>query len=261
MELSGNTVLITGGTSGIGLELAKQLVARGNTVIITGRSQPKLDAAKEKLPGVHPIQSDAGDPAAIGALYSNVVRDFPSLNVLINNAGIMRKINLQTSGSDLGTLTREIEINLVGPILMTAQFLPQLKKQKRAAIVNVSSGLAFVPLAISPVYSAAKAAIHSFTQSLRLQLKHTNITVFELAPPFVPETSLYQGDMKQSDINVKAMTVTKLVEDAIDGIKHDRLEIRPGLSNMLKTMSRIAPNFIVKQLGKSVDPMLEQAGN
>src|SRR5262249_5911772 len=176
------------------------------------------------------------------------------------NAGIMRKINLHKAETDLGTLAREIEIDLEGPILMTAQFVPHLKKQKRAAIVNVSSGLAFVPLAISPIYSAAKAAIHFFTQSLRLQLKHTNISVVELAPP-ITETSLFQGDMKQRDIGVKPMTVTKLVEDALDGIKHDRIEIRPGLSNMLKTMSRIAPNFMVKQLGKSVDPMREKAGN
>jgi uncharacterized oxidoreductase len=188
------------------------------------------------------------------------VRDFPRLNVLINNAGIMRKINLHQSASDLRGLTREIEINLNGPILMTVQFLPQLKTQRRAAIVNVSSGLAFVPLAISPVYCAAKAAIHSFTQSLRLQLKHTNITVFELAPP-ITGTSLFQSDMSRSDINVKPMKVTALVEHALSGIKHDRLEIRPGLSNMLKIMSRIAPNFIVKQLGKPVDRMLAQTGD
>jgi uncharacterized oxidoreductase len=112
MELTGNTVLIAGGTSGIGLELAKRLVALDNTVIITGRSQSKLDAAKEKLPSVHAIQNGAGDPAAISAHYNSVVRDFPTLNVLINNAGIMRKINLQTAGSDLKGLTREIEINL-----------------------------------------------------------------------------------------------------------------------------------------------------
>jgi uncharacterized oxidoreductase len=110
-------------------------------------------------------------------------------------------------------LTHEIEINLNGPIMMAVQFLPQLKMQKRAAIVSVSSGLAFVPLAISPVYCATKAAIHSFTQSLRLQLKHTNVTVFELAPPLT-ETSLFQGDMSMSDINVKAMEMTALVEHA-----------------------------------------------
>jgi uncharacterized oxidoreductase len=260
MDLSGNTILITGGTSGIGLELATQLVALDNMVIVTGRSKSGLDAAKEQLPSVHPIQSDAGDPVAISTLYSDVVRDFPGLNVLINNAGIMRKINLHKFASDLRGLTHEIEINLNGPIMMAVQFLPQLKMQKKAAIVNVSSGLAFVPLAISPVYCAAKAAIHSFTQSLRLQLKHTNVSVFEVAPPLT-ETSLFQGDMSMSDINVKPMKVTALVEHALNGIKHDRLEIRPGLSNMLMIMSRIAPNFIVKQLGKPVDRMLAQTGD
>src|SRR5262249_31708474 len=156
--------------------------ARDSTVIVTGRKQSKLDAVRKKLPTVHAIQSDASDPAAIVALYDHVVRHFPDLNMLINNAGIMRKIDLHRFGSDLRYLTREIDINLAGPIRMTAQFLPQLKTRKTAAIVNVSSGLAFVPLAISPVYCAAKAAIHSFTQSLLLQLKHTSITVFELAP-------------------------------------------------------------------------------
>jgi uncharacterized oxidoreductase len=183
VQLSGNTILMTGGTSGIGLELATRLVALDNTVIVTGRSRSKLDAAREKLSTIHAIQSDVGDPAAIVALCDNVTKRFPALNILINNAGIMRKTNLHASASDLKDLTREIEINLDGPIRMTAQFLPQLKAQNRAAIVNVSSGLAFVPLAISPIYCAAKAAIHSFTQSLRLQLKHTNIAVFELAPP------------------------------------------------------------------------------
>ena len=131
MKLSGNTILITGGTSGIGLELATQLVALDNTVIVTGRSQFKLDTAKRKLPKVVAIQSDASNPVAISTLYSDVVSAFPGLNVLINNAGIMRKINLHTSGSDLGDLTREIEINLDGPIRMTVKFLPQLRRRRQ----------------------------------------------------------------------------------------------------------------------------------
>lgn len=255
MRLTGNTILITGGTSGIGLELATQFAALDNTVIVTGRNQSKLDAVRKKLPSIHAIRSDASDPTAIISLYDHVVRSFPNLNMLINNAGIMRKINVHAIRSDLSDLTREIEINLDGPIRMAVQFLPQLKAQKTAAVVNVSSGLAFVPLAISPVYCAAKAAIHSFTQSLRLQLKRTNVAVFELAPP-ITETSLFHGDMSQSDVGVKPMKVTVLVQHALDGIKHDRVEIRPGLSNILKIMSRVAPNFMVQQLGKPVDRML-----
>jgi uncharacterized oxidoreductase len=142
MRLSGNTILITGGTSGIGLELATRFATLENTVIVTGRSQAKLDAVSTKLPGVHAIQSDVSDPTAITALYEYVTGRFPDLNMLINNAGIMRKINLHGFGSSLLDLTREVEINLDGPIRMTVQFLPQLKAQKAAAIVNVSSGLA-----------------------------------------------------------------------------------------------------------------------
>lgn len=257
MRLSGNTILITGGTSGIGLELTTQLAALDNTVIVTGRNPSKLDAVRTKLQGVHAIQSDASDPAAIAGLYNEVVSRFPNLNMLFNNAGIMRKINLHTVGSDLRDLTREIEINLNGPIRMTVKFLPQLKAQRAAAIVNVSSGLAFVPLAIAPLYCAAKAAIHSFTQSLRLQLKHTSITVFELAPP-ITETSLFQGDISRRDVSVKPMKVEVLVQRALHGIKRDRLEIRPGLANILKIMSSVAPNFMVQQLGKPVDRMLSQ---
>ncbi len=255
MRLTGNTILVTGGTSGIGLELATQFAALDNTVIVTGRNQSKLDAARKTLPSVHAIQSDASEPTAITDLYDHVAGRFPNLNMLINNAGLMRKLNFHTFRSDLRDLTGEVEINLDGPIRMTVQFLPLLKAQKTAAVLNVSSGLAFVPLAISPVYCAAKAAIHSFTQSLRLQLKHTNVTVFELAPP-ITETSLFQGDMSWSDVSVKPMKVTVLVQHALDGIKHDRLEIRPGLANILKIMSCVAPSFMAQQLDKPVDRML-----
>ena len=260
MNISGNTILITGGVSGIGFELAARLKALGNTLIVTGRSQSHVDAARNELPGVHAIQSDVGDPAAIAGLYRRLIEEFPGLNVLINNAGIMRRINLHRLGSDLQDVTREIEINLNGPIRMAVQFLPHLKRQNRAAIVNVSSGLAFVSLAIAPVYCAAKAAIHSFTQSLRIQLKDTNITVFELAPP-ITRTPLFRGDFHIDDVGVKPMDVKDLVQCAIEGLKRDRLEIRPGLSNKLKFMSRLAPDFIARQLGKPVERMLaKQAG-
>jgi uncharacterized oxidoreductase len=258
MDISDNTILITGGTSGIGFELATQLLALGNTVIITGRSPSNLEATGKKLSGIHTIQSDVTDPTAIASLYQQVVKDFPRLNVLVNNAGIMRKINLQTFGTDLQDITREIESNLNGSIRMVMQFLPHLKMQKRSAIVNVSTGLAFVPLAISPIYCAAKAAIHSFTQSLRIQLKNTNIAVFELAPPLT-ETPLFKDDFSAEDFEgVKAMDVKTLVRHAINGIEKDHLEIRPGLSNMLKIMNRVAPDFILKQLNKSADRMLSQ---
>jgi len=133
-----------------------------------------------------------------------------------------------------------------GVIRMAAQFLPQLKAQNRAAIVNVSSGLAFVPLAISPVYCATKAAIHSFTQSLRIQLKNTNIAVFELAPP-ITATPLFSDGISINDIGVKPMDVTTLVKYAIDGLERDRFEIRPGPSNRSKIMSRLALIYTARE--------------
>jgi uncharacterized oxidoreductase len=258
MKLENRTVLITGGTSGIGLELAKQLHQRGNRVIVTGRDQEKLDAVKRDLPGIHTFRSDVSDPCAIAALHDNVVAQFPALDTLINNAGIMRNLNLNQD-RDLNDVTREIEINLSGPVRMVQQFLPHLKAPKGALIVNVSSGLAFIPLPASPVYCAAKAALHSFTQSLRVQLDGTGVTVIELAPPAV-ETPLLRGEFAEEMKEQKGMDVKVLARRAIAGIEAGKMEIRPGLSNVLKTMSRIAPQFMLKQMAKMAKPKNPASG-
>jgi uncharacterized oxidoreductase len=252
MKLQNRTVLITGGTSGIGLGLARELHERGNTVIVTGRDQDKLDAAKRAVPGLHTYQSDVSDPRAIAALHDSVLADFPALDTLINNAGIMRNLNLNVP-RDLLDVTREIDINLSGPVRMIQQFLPHLKTCTSALIVNVSSGLAFVPLPISPVYCATKAALHSFTQSLRAQLQGTGVSVIELAPPAV-ETALFRGEFAQEMRLEKGMDVKVLVRKALTGIEADHLEIRPGLSNVLKIMSRVAPHFMFTQLAKLGKP-------
>ena len=248
MKLQNKTILITGGTSGIGLELARQLLQRGNTVLVTGRDPEKLEATKEALPGVHGIQSDVSDPSAIEALHDSVVAKFPALDVLVNNAGIMRNLDLNQT-RELTNVTREVDINLSGPIRMVQQFLPHLKTRPGSAIVNVSSGLAFVPFPMSPVYCATKAALHSYSQSLRIQLRGTGVTVIELAPPGV-ETPLFRGEFEEELKNEKGMNVVKLGELAISGIESGRLEVRPGQSNLLKTMSRIAPGFMLNQLAK-----------
>ncbi len=258
MKLEDSTVLITGGTSGIGLEIATQLLAKGAKVIVTGRDQAKLDETKRALPSVHTIKSDVADPKAIDALFQTISSQYPETNILINNAGIMRKLNVHDENSnDLVDFTKEIETNLMGPLRMTKRFLPFLKQKKTAAIVNVSSGLAFVPFAISPVYSATKAGLHSFTQALRIQLKYTNVKVFELAPPGT-ETPLFRGK-EFSDVELggmKGMDVKVLAKAAIDGLEKDSLEIRPGLANALKWMSRVAPGFAANMLGKSAESML-----
>jgi len=252
MKLQNRTVLITGGTSGIGLELAKRLRERGNTVIVTGRDPQKLDAVGRVLRGVHTFRSDVSDPAAIAALHEQVLLRFPALDTLVNNAGIMRNLNLNRDRG-IDDVTREIEINLSGPVRMVQQFLPHLKTRDAALIVNVSSGLAFVPFPASPVYCATKAAIHSFTQSLRVQLDGTSVTVIELAPPGV-ETPLFRGEFAEELRGQKGMDVTVLARHALAGIEAGNLEIRPGLSNVLKAMSRIAPQFMLRQMTKMAKP-------
>jgi uncharacterized oxidoreductase len=256
MQLSGNTILVTGGTSGIGLELAKELLGRGNTVIVTGRNKDKLDQAKRQLPGIHAVQSDVSQPGEIRSLFDRVTREFPDLNILINNAGIMRSINLNDEKNSLEDLTQEIDVNLKGPIRMIGMFLPHLRKRPHGAIVNVSSGLAFVPLPIAPIYCSTKAALHSFTLSLRVQLKRTNVRVFELAPP-ATQTELL-GDFNPEDMKgIAIMKVDEMVRAALKGMEEDKYEIRPGQSNQLKFVSRVAPDFILRQMSKSVDRMLD----
>ncbi len=257
MKLTGCTILITGGSSGIGLELATQLQQRGNTVIVTGRNPATLEAARAALPGLHTIQSDVADPAAIDSLYQHVTTEHPALNVLINNAGIMRKINLFEA--DPADVTQEITINLTGAIRMTARFIPHLTTRRQAAIVNVSSGLAFLPTPVSPVYCAAKAGLHSFTQSLRVQMKDTRVQVVELAPPLTdtPLTSVFDPAEYKG---VPVMSPARLARRAIAGIEAGRTEIRPGLSNVLKLMSRIAPEFMLNRMGRpAMDQMLAAA--
>lgn len=256
MKTSGNTILITGGTSGIGLELTKQLLQRDNTIIVTGRDAKKMAEVKKRFPAIHTLVSDVSRSEDIQKLVSQLTNEFPKLNWVINNAGVMSTINMHDD-TELETLTKEIEINLMGPIRMVRAFLPLLKKQPHAAIVNVSSGLAFVPLPTSPVYCATKAGLHSFTLSLRVQLKKTSINVFELAPP-ATETPLL-GEFDPEDMKgISVMKVEAMVQEAIKGFESDRLEICPGQSKQLRMMSRIAPSFILGQMSKPVDRMLSQ---
>ncbi|HEY4011163.1 MAG TPA: SDR family oxidoreductase [Acidobacteriaceae bacterium] len=185
MNPTGNTILITGGGSGIGRGLAEAFHKQGNQVIIAGRRQSVLDETTAANPGMKSLTLDIEHPAAIQSFAAKVVAEFPSLNVLINNAGIMRTEDWTAENIDLSAVESIITTNLLGPLRLTAALLPTLRKQPRATIATVSSGLAFLPLAITPTYCATKAAIHSFTQSLRYQLRDTNIEVLEIVPPYV----------------------------------------------------------------------------
>ena len=254
MNLNENTILITGGSSGIGFEMAKQFLVANNKVIITGRNMEKLEKAKQKLGNVEIIQSDISKPDSIKKLYAQVSKEYPKLNILINNAGIMSTINLQDHKLPAHELTKEIDINVNGTIWMNDTFLPLLKKNKNAATVTVSSGLAFVPLPISPIYCASKAALHSYTLSLRAQLKNTDVKAFELAPP-ATETELL-ADFDEEDMKgTTMMTVQAMVADFMKGLSNNKYEICPGQSSQLRFMSRFFPNFILKQLSKTVDRM------
>lgn len=254
MNLSENTILITGGSSGIGFEMAKEFLKRNNKVIITGRNEQKLQEVKGKLDGVVTIKSDVSNPEDIQKLYKQVVKEFPGLNILINNAGIMSNINLQDHKLSATDLIQELEINLKGPILMNDAFLPLLKGKKNAATVTVSSGLAFVPLPIAPVYCATKAALHSYTLSLREQLRNTSIKVFELAPP-ATQTDLLANFSAEEMKGTSTMPVHDMVADFLKGFSKDKYEICPGQASQLKFMSRYFPGFILKQLSKTVDSM------
>jgi len=184
--MHGNTVFITGGTSGIGQGLAEAFHKKGNQVIISGRREDRLRDICAANPGMSHLVLDVRDPAAIRAVAQKVVAEFPSLNLVISNAGVQRRLEFSPGTPlDEDGLQDEITTNVLGVIRVAAEFIPHLVKQPSATLVNVSSGLAFVPMARFPVYCATKAAVHSFTLSLRHQLRATGVKVVELIPPYV----------------------------------------------------------------------------
>ncbi len=213
MVLTGNTILITGGGSGIGRGLAEAFHALGNQVIVAGRRKEMLDETTGANPGMRSLQVDLRDPAALRVCAEQAAAEFPALNVLINNAGIMRPENLLAQATELADAEAMVGTNLLAPMRLTAALLPQLQKQPRSAILNVSSGLAFLPLALTPTYCATKAAIHSYTQSLRHQLRGTKIEVIELIPPYVA-THLMNGAG-----DPRAMPLEKFIAEVMEILK------------------------------------------
>ena len=213
MNPTGNTILITGGGSGIGRGLAEALHALGNQVVIAGRRRQALDSTTAANPGMKSLNLDIEDPAAIRAFAAQAAADFPSLNVLINNAGIMRPEKLLAQQPDLAAAEALVTTNLLGPIRLTAALLPLLQRQPRSTILNVSSGLAFLPLALTPTYCATKAAIHSYTLSLRYQLRATQIEVLELIPPYVATHLMGGAD------DPRAMPLGKFIAEVMEILK------------------------------------------
>lgn len=252
MKQSKQKVLITGGGSGIGLALAKKFLENKNTVIITGRNLPKLEKVKAENPNIHIFQSDVTDDADVRLLKDDIEQKFGGLDVLINNAGIMHLVDTGNEENDLQKQMQEIEINYNSPIRVFHYFLPLLKKSNNAVLVNVSSGLAYVPFAQAPVYSGTKSALHFWTLGIRPQLKPHGIKVIELLPPVV-KTDIFDG-IEVSEADFKPISPQQLANLFWKDYTKGKEEITPGMSSQLKLMGRWAPKFIFKQLNKQAIP-------
>ena len=233
MELSGNTILVSGGGSGIGLALVERFLAHGNTVIICGRRESVLKSAKDRFPALNTLTCDLSVEAEREKLAREVVSQFPSLNVLVNNAGVQTAIDFAALEANEFLIQREVDTNVTSPIALAALLLPHLMKRK-SAIINITSALAFCPKAYVPVYSATKAALHSFSVSLRHQLKGSSVSVIEIAPPRV-DTDLGFTDEKDADKErPPGISTSEFADDAFAQLADGREEILVGLAAMLR---------------------------
>jgi uncharacterized oxidoreductase len=232
MQLTHNTILITGGTSGIGLALAQELKHRENTVIVCGRREDRLNEITVNHPGIITRQCDVADEKQRVELVEWLVTNYPDVNVLINNAGIQLDTDL-TNPCDTDRVRSEIEINLVAPIHLSSLMAPHLRDKNGAAIINISSGLAFAPLAFMPVYCATKAAIHSVSLSMRHQLKDTHVKVYEIIPPAV-DTELGHDRREDKDQSHGGMPVDEFVAGAMEALLNDIYEAPIGQAEHLR---------------------------
>lgn len=249
MNIQGNTVLITGGATGIGFALAESFVQAGNTVIICGRREDKLKEAKKKLPQIHLRACDLSKEKERESLFNWAKENFRDMNILINNAGIQTMIDLKEGAHKPANGNNEIETNLMAPISLSAYFIPWLSKRKEAAIMNVSSGLAFVPIAAMPVYCATKAAIHSFTVSLRYQLRDTSIKVFELVPPAV-DTELGKGTAEEGEPEYRGLPPGEVAQAALSAMAENEYEIFVGEARDLAILSRTNPERAFQNINR-----------
>ena len=212
MKISGNTILITGGGSGIGRALAEAFHQAGNKVIISGRRKGLLDEVTAANPGMASMVMDAGDAAGIRAFAEALIKAHPTLNAVINNAGIMRPEDIAAAPDYLDTAEETIATNLLAPIRLTAALLPHFLKQPAATVLTVSSGLAFVPMVVTPTYSATKSAIHAYSVALREQLKETSVEVIEIVPPYVQTTLMGEGQASDE----RAMPLNAFISEVMD---------------------------------------------
>jgi uncharacterized oxidoreductase len=238
MMLSGNTILITGGSSGIGHKLAKRFLNLDNKVIITGRDKAKLEAIKIELPGIEILQCELTDPNSFNELVTSIEQKYYDLNILINNAAIQYNYTFIYEQNLVNKIDYEIATNFIAPIKLTGLLLPVLLQNKESAVVNVGSGLAIAPKMSASVYCATKSAIHSFSKTLRYQLEDKGIKVFEIVPPLV-ETPMTEGRGRGKS----KITPDQLVEEFIRDFAKNKFESYIGKSKLLKFIHRLAPNL------------------
>jgi uncharacterized oxidoreductase len=252
MDISGNTVFIPGSTGGIGLALALELQSRGNTVIVGGRRADQLERIAAEHPGIGTVRIDTADPASIAAAAQDVLGRYPELNVLVTMAGIMQIEDWHRPEGFLASAESVVTTNVLGPIRLIAAFVEHLQTRPDATILTVSSGLAFVPLRVTPSYNASKAAIHMLSESLRLQLADTSVKVVELVPPSV-RTTLLPGQessefaMPLEDFVAEVLELIESTPDAteiqVENVKFLRYgEARGDYDKVVATLNHLDPH-------------------
>jgi uncharacterized oxidoreductase len=237
MKISGNTVLITGGATGIGYAMAESFLEAGNAVIICGRREERLLEAQKKHPDFHIKVCNVAEEAGRRTLVEWITTTFGNLNILVNNAGVQRDIDFTKGIAEFLAGENEIKINLEAPIVLSGLFIPYLIGKKEAAIINVSSGLGFVPIARMPVYSATKAGMHAFSMALRQQLLKLGIKVFEVVPPMVDTELNPEGRAKRGNFKVD-LKPEEFVASVMKGFKNDVFEIGYGATEGFIKASR-----------------------
>lgn len=250
MQTSGNTILITGGATGIGLAIAEAFVNTSNEVIICGRRESALLEAKTKFPRLHTRVADLSTANGRQQLVDWTLSTHPGLNVLVNNAGIQREFRVdQPNVAETFMQENEIDTNFTAPIHLTFLLVPHLLRQPNASIINVTSGLGYVPKAVMPVYCATKAALQSFTLSLRHQLKGTSVKVFDVAPPIV-DTELDQGARQKRGQTNAGIKPEQVARETMQAIARDQFDIPVGMVKALKIGVRISPKGFFKIINK-----------
>lgn len=254
MKLQNRTILVTGGTSGIGFAFAKRFLEMGNTVIITGRSQERIDQAVKKNPGLIGMTADVSDPSSVEQLAKELTILYPKLDIVFNNAGIMHEYDLFDESITYAHLTAEISTNLNGTIYVTKAFLPLLSKQQESMIVNVSSLLANITVANAPTYSATKAGVHMFSDALREQIRATgkNIHVMELCPPVISETNLTDTYDEGFMNKMISLPLAKLVNAGIKGMEKNKIRVNAGFTKVMRFSMKFAPDFITHAWGQMI---------